>query len=475
MGVAAGFDGGLSRTLAVCLAAAGLVGIGLLVALLARGAPAPGYSASASAAKAKAGLAQAYGKLPLRFEENRGQSDPQVKFLSRGAGYSLFLTEREAVLSLIKKAKPPAPGSSAPARAQQDATAVVRMRPVGASPNARLTAGERLPGVSNYLRGGDHRRWQTGVPAYNRVRYQAVYPGVDLVYHGAQDKLEYDFVVAPGAEPGRIALSLTGAEKLTIDRRGDLILHTAAGQLRQQRPVVYQQAAGKKTPVPGRYVLLGKDRVGFSLGAYDRSRALVIDPVLAYSTYLGGSGSTDATDIAVDASGNAYVTGQTSSADFPTVGPYQSTHAGSGDVFVTKLNPAGSGLVYSTYIGGGGSDYAQAIAVDSSGNASVTGRTLSTNYPLQGATQVTNRGLGDAFVTKLNAAGSALIFSTYLGGEEFDEGRGIGVDSTGNVLLTGTTLSTTFPTTPSALQPIINTAPCGAGLPPRPCEAAFVP
>ena len=267
MDIAAGFDAAPARKLAVCLAPAGLL-VGGLIALLAHGTPqtSGGLVSASPPTKAKARVAQAYGKLPLRFEQNIGQSDPRVKFLSRGAAHSLFLTPREAVLSL-SRAGPPVPGAGPPRAKGQGASAVVRMRPVGASPHVRLTASERLPGVSNYLRGKDPRAWQTGVPGYGRVSYQGVYPGIDLVYHGAQGKLEYDFVVSPGADPGRIALSLTGARKLSLDRRGDLILHTAAGHLRQQRPIVYQRAGGKQTRVAGRYVLQGKDRVAFSLGA----------------------------------------------------------------------------------------------------------------------------------------------------------------------------------------------------------------
>src|SRR2546425_1653009 len=422
---------------------------------------------------AKPHLADTYGKLPLSFEANHGQTDRQVKFLSRGSGYSLFLTSNETVLSLSKPAMPAAQHRiDTVAMGQEVAenkaitTTVLRMRLVGANPAAEISGLEELPGKSNYFIGNDPKEWRTNVPNYARVKYRNVYPGVDLLYYGNQRQLEYDFVVRPGADPSRIVLGVQGADRLEVDAQGDLVLDTAVGPIHQRKPVIYQEIDGDKKEIAGAYVLTGRHQVGFRVAAYDASQPLVIDPVLVYSTFLGGSGLDQGFGIAVDATGNAYVTGVTVSIPFPTVtGAFQTTSGGSQDVFVTKLNPAGSALVYSTYIGGSGDDGGLGIAVDSLGNAYVTGFTTSTNFPTTvAAFQTTLRGLSAAFVTKLNPTGSGLVYSTYLGGSSHDpgvgfdggpspeNGRGIAVDSLGNAYVLGRTHSSDFPTTPGAFQ-----------------------
>ncbi len=431
---------------------ASLVLVGLLVAgfatvgALRSESGVPGAQPGPPAASVRDRIAEDYGRLPLRFEANRGQVDPRVEFVSRGAGYSLFLTPTEAVLSLARgKGGGAAASASDRAGGGADASAVVRMRLLGANPSPAVEGIDRLPGVTNYL---NSRRWSTGVPGFARVRYSEVYPGVDLVYYGNQRKLEYDFVVAPNIDPRAIALKFGGAGELRVDRRGDLVIDTRGGELRQKRPVVYQRVAGGRRAVPARYVLNGDRRVGFEVGSYDRSKPLVIDPVLSYATFLGGAGSETPNGIAVDADGNAYVTGSTGSTDFPTATALQGTKgAGAGtDAFVTKLNPAGSALIYSTYLGGGGADVGRGVAVDA-GGAYVAGSTASTDFPTANAVQAT-KGAGattDAFVSKLNADGSALVYSTYLGGGLADIAFGVAVDS-GSAYVAGSTASTNFPT-----------------------------
>jgi hypothetical protein len=394
---------------------------------------------------------ESYGKLPLAFEANQGQSDPQVKFLSRGAGYSLSLTSNEAVLGLHESSRqePALPGAKA--RTAQEKTsreiksAVLRMKLVGSNAKMEVTGQDELPGKSNYFIGNDPKKWHTNVRQFAKVRYENVYPGVDLVYYGHQRELEYDFVLQPGANPQAIRLGIEGARRLRLVH-GDLVMTSAAGDVHLRSPDIYQETNGTRHEVCGRYVINGKNEVGFEVAAYDRRRALVIDPVLAYSTYLGGSYIDDATGIALDSAGNAYVTGFTGSNDFPTVNPIQPAKNYSYDAFVSKFNVEGTGLVYSTYLGGNDDDSAGAIALDSAGNAYVTGITYSTDFPTVNAVQATSHGNGDVFVTKIDAAGSALVYSTYLGGSQNDGGSGIVVDSAGNAYVTGAVNSTDFPT-----------------------------
>ena len=288
--------------------------------------------------------------------------------------------------------------------------------------------------------------------------YENVYPGVDLVYYGNQRQLEYDLIVAPGTDPGAISLGIEGAEHVELDPQGNLILHIAGGELRLHKPVLHQEVAGVRQEVAGRYVFRRGNQVSFEVAAYDASQPLVIDPVLVYSTYLGGSdGVGGAGDlgrgIAVDAAGNAYVTGQTSSSDFPAANPLQPTLRGGVDVFVAKFDPSGSNLIYSTYLGGSGGQIGRGITVDAAGNAYVTGNTASTDFPTANPFQATfGGGRTDNFVTKLNASGSALVYSTYLGGSDFETSQGVAVDSQGNVYVAGSTQSANFPTTTAALD-----------------------
>jgi hypothetical protein len=390
-------------------------------------------------------LAAGYGQLPLSFEANQGQTAAQVNFLAHGDGYGLFLTPGEAVLSLLKPAAPAAPP------VQQD---VLRLQLVGASPSAAVVGLDQQDGTSNYLIGNDPTQWHTHIANYGKVEYQNVYQGVNLVYYGNQRQLEYDFVVGPGADPGAIRLALQGATGMELDAQGNLVLHTTGGDVVEHAPVVYQDGAGSRQSVAGQYVLEDNGQVGFAVGAYDPARPLIIDPVLSYSTFLGGSGLDADTGIAVDGSGNAYVTGYTYSSDFPTMaGAFQTTLGGGEDAFVTKLNATGNALVYSTFLGGSSDDVGAGIAVDGSGNAYVTGETFSSNFPTTpNAFQTIGGGLEDAFVAKLNASGTALVYSTYLGGSGKNSANRLAVDGGGNAYVTGFTTSTNFPTTANAFQ-----------------------
>ena len=395
----------------------------------------------------KAPLDAAYGKIPLSFEANQGQAEPAVGFLSRGTGYSLLLKSSEAVFALTRsdgagRACPTATPELHPRRR----TAVVRMKFLGADPNASLAGLDEQSNKSNYFIGKDPGKWHAGVPNYARVAARQLYPGIDVVYHGSQRLLEYDLVVAPGARTDSIRIAFEGIERLRLDAAGDLILETRGGELRQERPLVYQEVGGERRLVAAHYVRLGRRKVGFRVEGYDAGEPLVIDPVLSYSSYLGGSGREDGLGIAVDGAGNAYVTGYTASTDFPTSSASQQANGGGLDVYVAKVNATGSALVYSTYLGGSGPDFGRGIALDSSGSAYLTGDTSSVDFPTISPFQLANGGGSDAFVTKIDPAGSALVYSTYLGGSGNDFGYGIAIDSSGSAYVTGSTASTNFPT-----------------------------
>ncbi len=423
--------------------------------------PSP-LSSSEAAKQTRAQAREAYGKLPLTFEVNRGQTDSQVRFLARGGDYTLFLTATEAVFALRKgtpreksvhRDESSRSGNSLFPSHSALSTSTLRVKLVGADPEARTTGEAQLPGTTNYFTGRDPGNWRTNVPSYAKVRYQRIYPGVDMIYYGNQRELEYDFTLAAGADPKIIKMSFAGARAICIDRNGELILKTAGGDLRQHRPVAYQEIDGARKVVTARYALKGGE-VGFEVGQYDRSKPLVIDPVLAYSTYLGGGGNDYGQDIAVDADGNAYVTGTTQSINFPTTaGAAQTTFGGgNNDLFVTKLNSTGSALVYSTYIGGESDDYVISLALDSSGSVYLTGETRSTTFPVTpGAYQTTLAGQNDVFVTKLDAAG-AVLYSTFIGSNVDESASGIAVNSTGEAYITGGTYGTHYPTTPGAFQ-----------------------
>jgi hypothetical protein len=403
----------------------------------------------------KAQVQANYGKLPLSFEVNQGQTDSQVKFLSRGHGYALFLTPSEAVLSLKKpQAQPKASALAKSAPAPDVPGAVLRMQLVGANPAAQVLGKEALPGRVNYLIGKDPSLWHTKVPTYGKVAYENVYPGVNLVYYGNQGQLEYDFVVAPGTDPGKVKLAFRGADKIEINHEGELVLHATNGDVRMHKPIIYQEIDGVRKSIDGGYVLKESQEASFQVAAYDTARPLVIDPILVYSTYLGRNRPEQGIAIAVDKHGQAYVTGYTESEDFPTMNALQPAFGGGlGDAFIAKLSADGTALRYSTYLGGNSIDVGTGITVDEQGRAYVTGGTASTDFPTHNALQPTfGGGTDDAFVAQLTADGAKIRYSTYLGGSERELGGGIAVDQRGRAYVTGTTRSADF-TTRNALQP----------------------
>ncbi len=395
-------------------------------------------------------LTQNYGQLPLSFQANVGQTDPRVQFLSAANGSMLFLSATEAVFRLDKPANgaPDSLGEVGP-----PTTAVVRMDLIGATPGVQGVGLEALPTRANYFLGNDPAGWHTNVPSYGRVAFPGVYPGIDLVYYGNQGQLEYDFVVAPGADPRAISLHFQGAEGVALDAAGNLVVQTAAGPMVQHRPVLYQTVNGVRSAVAGRFVLQGPDQVGLAVGRYDPTQALVIDPTLAYSSYLGGSGEEQALGLAVDDQGDMFITGQTSSPDFPTTDG--STGDGLPHAFVAELDPTGTYLVFATYLGGNGLDRGNAIALDQSGNIYVAGRTGSTNFPRLHPLpygRVYPGGTYSGFVTKLNSTGDSMVYSTYLGGSGNDDALGIAVNANNQAYVVGGTSSDDFPTTPNAFQ-----------------------
>ncbi len=366
-------------------------------------------SQSAGAAATKAVPANfdwtKYGQLPLEFEANQGQTAPDVRFLSHGDGYTLFLTGDEAVMTL----RQPAPGSDSrlgrakfgkglATRGSAVKVSVLRMQLDGANPNATVSGVDRMPTKVNYFISNDPKKWHTNVPAYSQVKYQGIYPGVDLLFYGNQRRLEYDFVVSPGANANQIALDVKGADKLQLDQNGNLLMSVRGGKVELQKPIIYQDVNGQRCEIAGNYAITNNHEVRFAVSDYDYNRPLTIDPVLNYVTYLGGTGTDTALGIALDAAGDAYVAGVTTSAtDFPTMNPESPAPgdtASLGTAFISELNPGGSALIYSTYLGGSGNglpagmggigDLATAIAVDTATppNIYVTGFTGSPDFPV---------------------------------------------------------------------------------------------
>ena len=380
-----------------------------------------------------------YGNLPLSFELNKGQTAEDVKFLARSSGYNLFLTDNEAVLRFQNHR-----GSD---------SSILRMKLADANPNPRITGFSELPGKTNYFIGSDPKKWCTDIPTYAKVKYESIYSGVDLVYYSTRGRqLEYDFVLVPGADPHQIKLRFEGVDHVELID-GDLVLKTDGREMRMQKPVVYQDKNGDRELIAAQYTLNDQHQLAFDIGAYDKTRELVIDPVLAYSTFLGGTGEDTGIEIAVNAHGNAFVTGLTTSLDFPTKpdGARFGVQGGS-DVFISKFNAAGNQLIYSTYLGGSNNENFYddlelpgvaygGIALDSQGSAFVTGSTRSADFPHTAAAyQQTLKGLSDTFVTKLNPAGNVLLYSTFLGQNGVnaaDGGQGIAVDFAGQAYVTG--------------------------------------
>ncbi len=439
-----------------------------------------------------AGVRANYGNVPLSFEANHGQTDRRVQFFSRGAGYGLFLTPGEAILELEN----PASAAKKIGKPSPIESTTLRMKLLGANANAPVAGADALPGRANYFVGSDSRKWTTDVETYKKVSYSAVYPGIDLVYYGNQQQLEYDFVLAPGADTNKIALSFSGATP-KLNAQGDLVFASKAGETSFHKPVVYQMAGEARVLVAGAYKLKGQE-VGFELGSYDHSKALVIDPVLSYGTFLGGSLDDRGFAIQVDAAGNAYILGDTVSLNFPTVNAYSSGNHNTSNgwvVFVSKLNPTGTALIYSTFVGGVADSHGLGLAIDAAGNAYFAGYTGAGDYPVTAGafqtqcgsnfTTVNNvltrvSGCGpsassSAFLTKLSPAGNSLVYSSFLGGNAFTGATSVAVDAAGEAYIAGNTNSfcgagpyypapfanhveDCFPTTAGSYQTMINGA-----------------
>jgi hypothetical protein len=385
----------------------------------------------------RARVINSYGRLPLYFVENRGQLGPQVRYYEKGAGHATFFTPDGLVLSLSR-------GSAEKAKSE-----TFRLSLAGADKDAEISATGVLPGRVNYFSGSDRTKWAANIPTYSTVTYKNAYRGIDVKFYGTGGKIEHDVVVRPGADPSKVRFSYKGVNGLKVTEDGDLVISLEDGEIIEKKPIVYQVLNGRKVQVESSYRLLGKKdgayEYAFNVASYDRSKDLVIDPVLDYSTYLGGSGADTALAIAVDSTGAAYVTGSTFSPDFPVTGALQGASAGAPDVFVTKINPTGTALVYSTYLGGTNLDQANAIAVDSAGNVYVTGFTSSADFPTASPINAASAGGNDIFLTKIDPTGAALVYSTYIGGTTDDIANGLAIDAAGNVFITGSTSSVDFP------------------------------
>ncbi len=385
----------------------------------------------------------------MQFEANAGQTADQVKFLSRGPGYTLFLTPTQAILSLRSGGK----------EVRGASVAALRMSLVDANPQPQGEGLDELPGTVNYFLGADPKQWRAGIRTFGKIKFSEVYPGVDLVYYGNQRQVEYDFIVAANADPNRIALQFSGAERLEVDEQGGLIAHVVGGTVRWHKPFAYQNTETGRQEIAANFVLKKSGQVVFQIAAYDTSRPLIIDPVLVYATYLGGGGADYVSGVGIDSGGGVYVMGDTSSLNFPTTNAFRPAPPGSNDVFVAKFNSNGTALIYSTYLGGSANDYAGGIAVDASGNAYLAGQTGSANFPTLNAFKTSRSGGFDTFVTKLGPDGTNLLYSTYLGGTDDDSANAIAVDSSGNAYFAGDTYSigtgassTRFPSTQGAYQ-----------------------
>lgn len=369
------------------------------------------------------------GALPLSFEPNRGQAQPDAQFLARGAGYYMTLNSAGSHLVLRKSGK----------------AAQVDTRLVGANRHSELVPQSQLPGHSAWFRGNDKSKWIANIPNYAQVKANAVYPGIDLVYYGNQSKLEYDFVVAPGANPSNIKLRFDGATGVKTDAAGNLVIATSAGDLVQNKPVLYQEIAGVRKPVDGSFAVSGRN-VSFHVGSYDRTAPLVIDPTLVYSSYLGGSDDDYGNAVAADSSGHMYMIGVT-----------YSTPYGDADVLLRKLTADGTGFIYNADLGGSYDDLGDGIAVDPNGFAYIVGRTDSTDFPVSAnAFQSQNMGTTNAFVMCLDPNGdtaiNSLVYGTFLGGSNDDEGYAIALDNQNAAYVTGITSSSDFPYSQNAYQ-----------------------
>ncbi len=401
-------------------------------------------------------IANNFCKIPLHFELNQGQTDSDVQFISRSGNHALLLKQNESQLVLPNRKMSP------DGKSQTERADVLKMSLAGANESTIVEGLEALPGRTNYFMGNDPAKWQSEVPTYKKVKYSGVYEGIDLVYYGNQQQLEYDFVVAPHADPGVIALSYENASDLKVDKRGDLLVRVGKHDIRQHAPVTYQEVDGVRNVIESKYVVrrnnsASKREVGIAIGEYDSNKPLIIDPVIVFSTYLGGSAGDDlftieaAFTILTDASGNIYVGGITPSPDFPTLSAQQPGTAGGYDAFITKFNPTGTALLYSSFFGGSDEDRIISMSLGPSNELFVGGLTWSTNFPMMTAFQTTNRGLNDAYIARF-ASNGALTYSSYIGGSGQDSVNYVKNEGSSVMTFVGSTGSGDFPTA-NAIQP----------------------
>jgi Beta-propeller repeat len=431
----------------------------LCIAGIAQDLPSPGQNVGLGRAQAS------YGKLPLNFEANWGQTDGHVKFLAHGSGYTVFLTAGQMVLRLkpsvaASSVATPVTGVALNQNLVNEGSArfptftpnekvtpsLIQINLLGANRNPEIAGENPRPGKVNYFVGNDPKKWRTNIPVYKQVRYKNVYPGIDMLYYGNQASVEHDFIIAPGVDPKQIQLEIKGVDHLSIARSGDLILHKGSDELHLQSPVVYQEFHGMHVPVAGQYSVRDSAHVSFTIGPYDKTMPLVIDPVLVYGTFLGGSGIDQAFGIGIDGGGDAYVTGCTDSPDFPLASENGPPSPG-GNAFIAKLDATGSNLIYADYIGGSDYTCASAITLDSSSDAFVTGNTYASDFPTVNPYQASiNSNAAAAFVTEVSSDGSSLLYSTFLSGSSYTTGNSIGLDSLKDIYVAGWTTSTDFPT-----------------------------
>ena len=416
----------------------------------------------------KAKVQNGYGNLPLYFIQNNGQIDEKVKYYEKGMNHSTFFTQEGVYLSIINKRYKHAHTHSRfvninATKQEMPAEEFLKLTFLDANKNPVIMAEDIQEGKVNYFIGNDPEKWKANIPTYKIVLYKDIYKGIDMKFYGNSRSLEYDVVVNPGADPSQVKFSYEGIRGMRISDEGNLEISLNRGKLIHKMPYIYQEIDGKRQEIKGSFViqeLTTEDTItangskeqqtyGFHVASYDKRYALIIDPVLAYSTYLGGSsGEENGLGIAVDNSGNVYVTGHTASIDFPVANAIQDTYGGgANDIFITKINADGSGLIYSTYLGGSGFDEPWGgIVVDTAGNAYIGGSTSSVDFPTFNAIQPNYGGGGlDAIVTKINPSGSALVYSTYLGGDNIEDGNSISVDNLGNAYIAGKTASNNFP------------------------------
>jgi Abnormal spindle-like microcephaly-assoc'd, ASPM-SPD-2-Hydin/Beta-propeller repeat len=399
------------------------------------GSPTP--ESHAHVRPATSASAESRPQLPLSFEENVGQTDPGVKFIARAGAYTAYFSRTDVVLTLSSE--------------------VVRIGLRGAALTASVEPAQPESGVSNYLIGNDPKRWYRNIRHFGEVRYAGVYRGVDLVYHGNQTQLEQDFVLAAGADAKQIQLRITGARNMSITPAGDLRIATRNGNLVLRRPIAYQELNGQRTLVAADFTLCSRNTVRVRVAGYDHTRPLIVDPVLDYSTFIATAQVFGARSIAADSAGNAYFVGATAPADnYPTTSGAYETAAPSGATmmaFVTKMNATGTALVYSTFIGGSGGTGAVAIALDAQGDAFVTGDTNATNFPVTANAFQNTAAKGGVFLAELDSTGANLLYSTYLAGSQGGENPvSLALDSNKNAYILGRTYDLDFPVTPTAFQ-----------------------